>query len=124
MLSTIDASVERALLAGGPAADYARALREAAHRAGEVTARIWGTGDIPLAMANATVYLEALGHVVIAWMWLEQLLAVADKDGHFYDGKRQAARYFFVWELPKTRAQFDLLAALDRTTLDMEDAWF
>jgi hypothetical protein len=30
----------------------------------------------------------------------------------------------FRWELPKTGAQFDLLASLDRTTLDMQDAWF
>ncbi|MEU5671810.1 acyl-CoA dehydrogenase C-terminal domain-containing protein [Micromonospora sp. NPDC047753] len=24
-----------------------------------------------LALANASAYLEAVGHVVIAWMWLE-----------------------------------------------------
>ena len=28
-----------------------------------------------VALANASVYLEAVGHVVVAWIWLEQLLA-------------------------------------------------
>ena len=39
------------------------------------------TGDPALALANASVYLEAAGHVVVAWMWLEQLLAA--------DGRRR-----------------------------------
>jgi len=90
----------------------------------EVTQTLWGTGDPALALANASVYLEAVGHVVIAWMWLEQLLAADGKEGDFYDGKRAAAEYFFTWELPKTGPQLDLLASLNRTTLDMKDAWF
>ena len=77
-----------------------------------------------MALANASVYLEAVGHVVVAWMWLEQLLAADGKEGAFYDGKRAAAEYFFTWELPKTGPQLDLLASLNRTTLDMKDAWF
>ena len=39
--------------------------------------------------------------------------------GDFYDGKRQAARYFFRYELPKTTPQLELLQSLDRTTLEM-----
>ena len=61
-------------------------------------------------LANATVYLEAFGHVVLAWIWLEQACAAHGKAGDFYDGKRQACRYFFRWELPRTGPQFDLLA--------------
>jgi hypothetical protein len=61
---------------------------------------------------------------VIAWIWLEQLLAVGTEQGPFYDGKRQAAQYFLRYELPKTAPQFDLLAALDRITLDTHPDWF
>ncbi|CAN5689945.1 hypothetical protein BH09ACT7_BH09ACT7_00290 [soil metagenome] len=57
-------------------------------------------------------------------MWLEQLCAADGKSGDFYDGKRQAAQYFFRYELPKTTAQLDLLESLDRTTLEMRDTWF
>ena len=57
-------------------------------------------------------------------MWLEQFLAAQGKSGDFYDGKRQAARYFFRYELPNTAPQFDLLHSLDRTTLEMRGDWF
>jgi butyryl-CoA dehydrogenase len=76
-----------------------------------------------VALANATTYLEATGHVVVAWIWLEQLLAAEGKEGNFYDGKRAAARFFYRYELPRTGPQLDLLARLDRTTLDAEPDW-
>jgi len=75
-------------------------------------------------LANATVYLEAFGHVVLAWIWLWQACTAHGRDGDFYAGKRQACRYFFRWELPRTGPQFDLLAGLDDTTLAMRDEWF
>ena len=81
-------------------------------------------GDIDAAMANSAVYLEAFGHIVIAWIWLEQVLAAEGRTGEFYDGKRQAARYFFRYELPRTGPQLDLLESLDRTTLEMRPDWF
>lgn len=70
---------------------------------------MFASGDIDAALANSVVYLEAFGHIVIAWIWLEQLLAADGKTGDFYDGKRQAGRYFFRYELPKTGPQLDLL---------------
>ena len=68
--------------------------------------------------------MEAFGHVVIAWVWLEQVLALGARDDSFAEGKRQACRYFFHWELPKIYPQLDALRALDRTTLDMKAEWF
>ncbi|MCW2669278.1 MAG: acyl-CoA dehydrogenase [Frankiales bacterium] len=103
---------------------YATQLRDVVARIVEVTQKVWDAGDVVLSLANATPYLEAVGHTVIAWMWLEQLLAAEGKDGDFYEGKRRAAQYFFAWELPKTGPQLDLVASLDRTTLDMEARWF
>ena len=71
-------------------------------------------------LADATAYLEATGHLVVAWLWLEQWLAAEGKEGAFYDGKRAATRYFFTRELPKVGPMLDLLAAGDRTTLDLD----
>ncbi|MGO4256910.1 acyl-CoA dehydrogenase [Marmoricola sp. RAF53] len=105
------------------AAAYAADLAATLDRVVEVTAALWSTGDPRLALANASTYLEAVGHTVIAWVWLEQLLAVGDREGDFYDGKRAAAAYFFRHELPRTGPQLDLLASLDRTTLDTETGW-
>ncbi|MEZ5210710.1 acyl-CoA dehydrogenase [Gordonia sp. PP30] len=120
----VGATVATARDAGGDAARYADALNDAVGRLGAATAAAWSSGDPALALANATAYLEAAGHIVVAWMWLEQLLAAGDKTGDFYDGKRAAARYFFAYELPKTRAQLDLVSSNDRTTLDTDPAWF
>ena len=123
LAETIGATIDRAAAAGGPAAVHGSALKAALARLVETTAAVWADRDPQLALANATAYLEAAGHLVIAWMWLEQILAVGDKTGDFYDGKRAAAQYFFTYELPKTGPMFDLLVALDRTTLDTDPAW-
>jgi hypothetical protein len=104
--------------------EYAGSLERAALRAVETTRVLHGSGDPVRALANATVYLEAFGHVVLAWTWLEQALAAHGRSGDFYAGKRQACRYFFHWELPRTGPQFDLLESLDETTLGMRDQWF
>ena len=88
------------------------------------TAALYAARDPERILANASVYLEAFGHVVVAWTWLAQALAAHGKAGEFYDGKRQACRYFFRWELPRTVPQFALLDSLDDTTLAMRDAWF
>jgi alkylation response protein AidB-like acyl-CoA dehydrogenase len=117
-------TVGRARDLGGEPAAHADALQAAVDRLGEVTLTLAGLGDPERTMANATVYLEAAGHVVVAWMWLEQLVAVGERAGDFYDGKRAAGRYFFRWELPKVGPMLDLLASGDTTTLEMRDAWF
>ncbi len=117
-------TVQRGTAAGGEAAGLAAQLGAAVGRVGEVTTALWSAGDPEVTLANATLYLEAVGHVVVAWIWLEQWLAADGKPGEFYDGKRQAARYFYRYELPRTQPQLDLLASLDRTTLDMADGWF
>jgi butyryl-CoA dehydrogenase len=77
-----------------------------------------------LRLANAATYLEAFGHVVAAWIWLEQALAAGDRQGPFYDGKRQACRWFFRCELPRTTQQFEMLERVDDTALAMRDEWY
>jgi len=119
----IRATTARAASAGGDAATYAQELEVRLQDLLRVTAALWHDGDPAQALANATLYLEAAGHLVVAWLWLEQLLAVGDSVGAFYDGKRVAARYFFRFELPTVGPRLDLLEALDRTTLDLDPDW-
>ena len=120
----IGATTRRAATAGSVAQALATQLGAAADRVIQTTQRVWATGEPETALASASVYLEAVGHVVIAWMWLEQVLATGDRQGDFYAGKRHAARYFFRYELPKTGPQFDLLDSCDHTTTEMADRWF
>ncbi|MBU9762325.1 acyl-CoA dehydrogenase [Mycobacterium sp. TNTM28] len=110
--------------AAGVAPKLAEQLDDAWQRLVAVTGAMFASGDVEAAMANSAVYLESFGHIVVAWIWLEQLLAAEGRTGDFYDGKRQAARYFFRYELPRTAPQLALLESLDRTTLEMRVEWF
>jgi butyryl-CoA dehydrogenase len=113
---------------------HGKDLNEALDRLMETTRNLLcaaGRGEIEIAFANASVYLDMAGHTVVAWLWLRQaLIALAGlatatpDDGDFYQGKLQACAYFFRWELPQTRAQAELLNSLDRTCLEMQDGWF
>ncbi len=119
----VRATTVRARQAGADAAQYAATLDAGLEDLLRVTATLWRGGDPAQALSNATLYLEATGHLVVAWLWLEQLLAVGDSEGPFYDGKRSAARYFFRFELPTIGPKLDLLESLDRTTLDLDPGW-
>jgi alkylation response protein AidB-like acyl-CoA dehydrogenase len=121
LLETIGATAARA--DGTEWADLAGALLEVSGRLAEVTATLWSTGDPEAALANATAYLDAAGHLVVAWLWLDQVLALGDETGDFADGKRAAARWFTRWELPTVRPLLDRLAARDRTALDTSSSW-
>ncbi|MFE7423315.1 acyl-CoA dehydrogenase [Rhodococcus sp. NPDC057529] len=103
-------------------APWAQQLSDRLDRLAEVTALLWWDNHPETALANATVYLEAAGHVVLAWIWLDQAIAAHGRDGAFYDGKRAAARYFFTYELPKVDAQFDLLSTRDMQLVELDPA--
>jgi butyryl-CoA dehydrogenase len=124
LLDVIAETIARARAARGQQAAFAEALDAAVGRLASVTGRLLEEPDPEVRLANATIYLEAAGHVVIAWLWLDQLGAVSENRGDFYEGKRQSVRFFYAHELPRVHAQLDLLDALDRTALDMHEDWF
>ncbi|MBD5605868.1 MAG: acyl-CoA dehydrogenase [Candidatus Eremiobacteraeota bacterium] len=67
------------------------------------------------ALAEATAYLDAFGTVVVAWRWLVMATraAAAAADDDFNAGKLAACRYFYRYELRKTKASLEHLATLD-----------
>ncbi|MGL5986059.1 MAG: acyl-CoA dehydrogenase C-terminal domain-containing protein, partial [Burkholderiales bacterium] len=81
-------------------------------------------------LANAALYLDLAGKVVISWMWLRQALVAAKalpnagSDAGFYRGKLQAARYYIEWELPEIQHQANLLRGKSDVCLTMQDGWF
>jgi alkylation response protein AidB-like acyl-CoA dehydrogenase len=83
--------------------------------------------DPARALAHASLYLDAFGQTVVAWIWLRQaVLAMPHADGgeaDFYRGKLAAARYFFHHELPQTAPQHTLLRSLDADLVELDEAW-
>ncbi|HVY85166.1 MAG TPA: acyl-CoA dehydrogenase [Caulobacterales bacterium] len=69
------------------------------------------------ALDNATAFLSAFGHIVVAWLWLDQALVAAGlnqssaADGAFVEGKLRACRFFFECELPKVNALLNFVAS-------------
>ena len=87
--------------------------------------------DSSLALANATIFLDAMGHVVIAWMWLKQAVAATvgldkghEPDTAFYRGKLAAAQFFYRYELPKIQSNLAIVASLDSTCYDLASDQF
>jgi alkylation response protein AidB-like acyl-CoA dehydrogenase len=97
----------------------------------EVTEELHSSGNATKALANASAYLEVFGHIVLAWIWIEQgivasrrLQTATDLEANFCLGKLQTLKYFICWELPKVRPLMQRLESLDTTNLDMKDEWF
>ena len=103
-------------------ADYAEALSYAAQQLEMTTQAAWASGVPEEALCNATLYLQAFGHVVMAWMWLE--VAIAAQNHPLQDGKMAALRYFYAYELPKISAWMGPVSRGESLPLEMQDAWF
>ncbi|HZY14998.1 MAG TPA: acyl-CoA dehydrogenase C-terminal domain-containing protein, partial [Ramlibacter sp.] len=83
------------------------------------------TADPGEALANAVPYMQAVGHLVIAWTWLDLLLALPAASTRPADeGRRRAARYFFHYELPRVPAWLGVVATRDPTCADMPEEAF
>ena len=77
-------------------------------------------GEYERFLANATPFLHALGHTVVAWLWLIQGVVITQKleqapTDTYLLGKRQTMQYFFQWELPKVDGWLAVLEPVDTT---------
>jgi len=124
--ATIQRAMERPELAAH-ANELARALSEV----GAATKAAWATGEPAEALANAVPYMQAAGHMVLAWIWLDIAVAVlaraaASAPSLAADdaGRLGAMRYFFRYELPKIGAWLNVVRTRDMTCAEMpEDAF-
>jgi len=123
---TMDATIARALPQARLAA-HANALAQALQRLGAATRSAWATSIPEDALANATPYLQAFGHTVLAWLWLDvgaSILEGADAGSTANVGRLAALDYFMRYELPKCDAWLRVVESRDRTCRDVpEDAF-
>jgi butyryl-CoA dehydrogenase len=123
MQATIARAASDAILA-----PYADALGKALAKVGAATQAAWANGAPTEALANAVPYMQAFGHTVLAWMWLDVALATLRQDATqsvaAQAGRLRAAAYFYHYELPKIGAWLQVVANRDPTCADMpEDAF-
>ena len=110
-------------------------LQEAREQVAATSRRILDTAasrGLDASLANATLYLDMLGHIVVAWIWLQQAYiahtklatGAEGKEKTFLEGKIGTCEYFYRYELPMARTQCELLAQVDEHCLRADVAWF
>lgn len=95
----------------------------------DVTAKLHAITDVELRLANAANYLEAFGHMIVGWLWLDQAVVLHKKlenstSPDFIYGKLAACDYFFGWEMPKINSWLAVLDPVETTPLNMHQSWF
>ena len=102
---------------------HAHALHQAWGQVVQATQAAWAGGEPAVALANAVPYMQAFGHTVLAWTWLQVALA-SQGEGDANLGRRQACLFFFHYELPKIGAWLEVVRQRDTTCADMPEAAF
>jgi butyryl-CoA dehydrogenase len=106
-------------------AAHAQALGEALADVAAATQAAWSTGKPGDALANAVPYLQAFGHTVLAWIWLDvALTAHTAADMPARTGRLAAMRFFFHYELPKIGAWLQVVSQRDATCADLSEEAF
>ena len=105
---------------------YAAMLDDALERLERATAAVAAQEDLERGLANATLYLNAAGTIVVSWLWLWQALtacakleAAAPGERAFYEAKLAACRYHFRYVLPGTQIELMLVESMDDTCLSL-----
>jgi butyryl-CoA dehydrogenase len=133
LASRINATVARAI-EQPELAWHANALARAFAQVDAATHAAWITGNPSVALANAVPYLQAFGHTVLAWIWLDVALAAFASVGTARgdnanklarrDGALAACRYFFTYELPLVEAWLGVVSSCEAVCRDMQEDWF
>jgi len=110
--------------------DLPTALDEVWRAVVHVVRRVSDEPDRVRALANASRFLVAFGHVVVAWIWLDQTVTACGlpsgdpSTAAFRAGKIRTCRYFFRCELPTVFHQLRLVETFDETAAAMPIAEF
>ncbi|HEX7440665.1 MAG TPA: acyl-CoA dehydrogenase, partial [Caldimonas sp.] len=129
LASRIEATIGRARGVAVLAA-HADALVAALAHLISATHAAWATGDPEEALANATPYLQAFGHTVLAWIWLDVAICAkaaatgSKTDDALPQGLLAACTYFFRYELPRIGAWLKVVESRDDTCRTMAEEWF
>ncbi|EJL77774.1 acyl-CoA dehydrogenase [Polaromonas sp. CF318] len=124
LAARINATIEKAIQRPELAV-HANALGKALQHVGSATKAAWATGEPGEALANAVPYMQAFGHTVLAWLWLDVALAsLSLPQDAPHAGRMGAMRYFYHYELPKIDAWLKVVESRDLTCADLPEEAF
>ena len=105
-------------------AEDAKALTMALQKVTQATQMAWSTGQPQEALANAVPYLQAFGHLVLAWIWLDVSASCRGEASPKQTGRQAAAKYFYRYELPKIDAWLNVVGGRDMTCANLSEEAF
>ena len=116
-------TADKAMAFADLAAD-AKALNTALQKVIAATQMAWSSGQPQEALANAVPYLQAFGHLVLAWIWLDVSASCRGEQTPAQTGRQAAAKFFYHYELPKIDAWLQVVSNRDMTCANLaEDAF-
>ncbi len=89
--------------------------------------------DVNRQLANATLFLDGFGTIVVGWLWLRQAMVAtkalnedgrSDSERMFLASKQRTGCYFLKYKLAEASAQIALCCDLDTTVLDTPSDMF
>jgi len=116
-------TADKAMLYSDLASD-AKALNTALQKVIAATQMAWSSGQPQEALANAVPYLQAFGHLVLAWIWLDVSASCRSAQSPSQTGRQAAAKYFYRYELPKIDAWLQVVSNRDMTCANLPEEAF
>ncbi|MDM9631127.1 acyl-CoA dehydrogenase [Robiginitalea aurantiaca] len=91
-----------------------------------------GKGNYERFLADATVFMDFFGNILIGWLWLDMSLhankALSDgatkHSAAFYKSKIHAMRFYYTYELPKSEASAAILLNTSDLTVSVDEGLF
>jgi len=89
-------------------------------------------GDFERFLSDATVFMEFFGNIVVGWLWLDiaikaqnaMVLTDTKYSSVFYESKIGAMKFYFKYEIPKTKALAEVLMDKEVLTTSVEKQLF
>ncbi|MHA6766066.1 acyl-CoA dehydrogenase [Sphingobium ummariense] len=130
-LPLLVAEIERTLAACEELDDEVEAMRGAVAQMTKTAGALVKEPALSKSLASATRFLDAMGTLVVTWLWLKQasvavrrLRDAREADIPFYTGKIKAARYMVREKLPDAVASLDRISKLDDVFFSMASEEF
>lgn len=87
------------------------------------------SGNYEKYLADATLFMDMMGTIIVAWQWLKMATSAADQlqqnsgayEESFLNGKIHTMKYFFKYELSRTKGLAKTIQNTEELTLSLDE---
>ena len=123
-LKALERAIRQTISRAHELPEFASQLSSALDSLLQATEEAWSSQVPEEALANATPYLQAFGHVVMGWIWLDIGVVATPASSALTSGLLAALHYFHAYELPKVDAWLKVVRERESVCRNMPNDWF